>query len=505
MRIYEVKKRFYVSTIGRYVNVGARIYRWENISKLIIDDDPQGDPTFYATVDGLELDGASQVVWIEVMEPPNVTKFMTLVGTETEDSGGNIVSAGPQGPIGLRGLQGFQGVQGSGEGGSTVRLHHEYWVDKNGDDSNDGSINSPFLTVQKACNEIGDATSAAEYDDDCEIAYTIHLGHCKFVENVALPVRPTVNLLFACGAIIEGNLTQTWDSTLWTGDAHQPKLIFKSESPRGGLPLTGHNQTGVIGDIIQELDGFHFHQIHIRSMGHIGDIKWQKKAGGSDGVGQTFLEDYDHIGVIDSVSSIVASTVWAVTTFANPNLGDVNGIGGISGKTSFGLLDGVVVSGDVSGNGQVTGVIRNTMFDNGYTVDLSSYAGTIKFDAESWYNLNQVYPSHGLPSSKLQFVDLVPPFKANDVVNDDYTITDTDFYSDVDFTTGTSDRACTLPTLADNLGRVIRISKVDSGAGKVTVSPEGAEEFLDGSTSQDLTSQGDTLAVVATTNGWKIF
>ena len=75
----------------------------------------------------------------------------------------------------------------------------------------------------------------------------------------------------------------------------------------------------------------------------------------------------------------------------------------------------------------------------------------------------------------------------------------------IDFTTGAVDRTCTLPTLADNIGRVIWISKVDSGAGKVIVACEGADTFLDTDTSKDLDFQGDTLAIKGSTNGWKVF
>lgn len=95
--------------------------------------------------------------------------------------------------------------------------------------------------------------------------------------------------------------------------------------------------------------------------------------------------------------------------------------------------------------------------------------------------------------------------ETNAVSSADYTILDADGYSDIDFTTAAVDRTCTLPTLADNLGRIIFISKVDSGAGKVTVSREGSDTFLDGSTSIDLPNQGDTLAIKGSSSGWKIF
>ncbi len=91
------------------------------------------------------------------------------------------------------------------------------------------------------------------------------------------------------------------------------------------------------------------------------------------------------------------------------------------------------------------------------------------------------------------------------VSSDNYTILDGDGYSDIDFTTAAGDRTCTLPTLAANQGRIIFISKMDVGAGKVTVACEGAEEFLDGSTSLDLPNQGDTLCIKGAVSAWKVF
>ena len=94
---------------------------------------------------------------------------------------------------------------------------------------------------------------------------------------------------------------------------------------------------------------------------------------------------------------------------------------------------------------------------------------------------------------------------ANAVTDANYTILDGDGYSDIDVSTGVSDRTITLPTLAANQGRVIFITKTDSGAGDVIVDGEGAEIFLDGSTTITMTTQGDTLAVKGSALGWKVF
>jgi len=92
----------------------------------------------------------------------------------------------------------------------------------------------------------------------------------------------------------------------------------------------------------------------------------------------------------------------------------------------------------------------------------------------------------------------------NAVSSANYTITNTDGYSDIDFTTGAVDRTCTLPTLSANIGRIIFISKVDSGVGKVTVIRKGTDTFIDGTTSVDITNQGDTILIKGSTLGWKL-
>lgn len=61
--------------------------------------------------------------------------------------------------------------------------------------------------------------------------------------------------------------------------------------------------------------------------------------------------------------------------------------------------------------------------------------------------------------------------------NTDYTITDTDGYQTIGFSTGNTNRACNLPTAADNVGRSLRIIKTDSGTGYVTISAEGSEKI----------------------------
>jgi len=106
-------------------------------------------------------------------------------------------------------------------------------------------------------------------------------------------------------------------------------------------------------------------------------------------------------------------------------------------------------------------------------------------------------------------MELNPTLQANasytkvTAISADYTVTDTDEYCGVDVTTGASTITVTLPTLADNQGRILRMCKADAGGGKITVDGEGAET-INGSTTEDVTSQYDCLAIQAMPTEWRI-
>jgi hypothetical protein len=91
----------------------------------------------------------------------------------------------------------------------------------------------------------------------------------------------------------------------------------------------------------------------------------------------------------------------------------------------------------------------------------------------------------------------------NAVSGGGYTILDTDGYDIIDVTTAAVDRTITLPTLADNLGRVITINKVDSGVGIVIVDGEGAET-IDGKTTLELRKQHYSIKLYASATEWNI-
>jgi hypothetical protein len=82
-----------------------------------------------------------------------------------------------------------------------------------------------------------------------------------------------------------------------------------------------------------------------------------------------------------------------------------------------------------------------------------------------------------------------------------FTITSTTNKTFFPITTGASDYTITLPPLAQSLGRVITITKDDSGAGEVTIDGNGAET-INGFSSLYLASQYDSITLIATTSEW---
>lgn len=86
------------------------------------------------------------------------------------------------------------------------------------------------------------------------------------------------------------------------------------------------------------------------------------------------------------------------------------------------------------------------------------------------------------------------------VTNADYAITDSDGYTTILVSTGASDRTITLPTVADNSNRQIKIKKIDSGAGKVIIDGENTES-IDGAATYTMYVQYDEITVQANNPG----
>ncbi len=84
-----------------------------------------------------------------------------------------------------------------------------------------------------------------------------------------------------------------------------------------------------------------------------------------------------------------------------------------------------------------------------------------------------------------------------------YTILDTDGYQEVEVTTAASDRTIVLPAVANNAGRILRIKKVDSGAGFVIVDGN-ASETIDGALTNTLHVQDSFVTLYCNGTEWKV-
>jgi len=139
----------------------------------------------------------------------------------------------------------------------------------------------------------------------------------------------------------------------------------------------------------------------------------------------------------------------------------------------------------------------NLTLSSGYTVGGVAVASFFETGAGSVHlRLNRVTSDWEIINRK--------SFPAIKIISSaDYAILDYDGYQQIQVTTAAADRTITLPTLADNQGRVLTIKKIDTGAGKVIIDGESSET-LDGETSISLYSKLDAITFIASSDEWKV-
>jgi hypothetical protein len=92
-------------------------------------------------------------------------------------------------------------------------------------------------------------------------------------------------------------------------------------------------------------------------------------------------------------------------------------------------------------------------------------------------------------------------FNATVAKSADYIVLDDDRVLHIEVTTGATDKIITLPTLADNLDRVLHITKVDAGAGEVIIDGEGTETIA-GDLTKTIAYQYTTAQLKAGSSEW---
>ena len=205
----------------------------------------------------------------------------------------------------------------------------------------------------------------------------------------------------------------------------------------------------------------------------------------------------------------------SLTTAVTGTLPTANGGTGVSGSAVFpssGTVALVPSSGVVKSNGSVLSASN---------VDLSSEVsgtlpiangGTGQITANA--ALNALLPSQSGNNGKFLKTDGTNTSwdvasggagteSVLTVTSADYTVLDSDGYTTILFSTGNTPRTLTLPTLADNSTRKIKVKKTDSGTGTVTIDGEGAET-IDDETTIVINYQYEEVEIQATSTQWVI-
>jgi hypothetical protein len=124
--------------------------------------------------------------------------------------------------------------------------------------------------------------------------------------------------------------------------------------------------------------------------------------------------------------------------------------------------------------------------------------------AETLLEIEQTGLAAGTRSRKLTLEDLLNQPLESAAKSADYTITGRDDARVLYVTTGATDRTITLPAGANMLtGDEVEVHKVDSGAGKVTVSRSGSDT-IEGKTSYSLPSQYNVICLRWTGSYWSV-
>ena len=172
--------------------------------------------------------------------------------------------------------------------------------------------------------------------------------------------------------------------------------------------------------------------------------------------------------------------------------------------TFFGALDMRICT--AAGGGGVT-LIENTDYTL-HDTDAVLTAECSKNVYTTYKIINPVYQACDFFFTYKTVGDYREAYDAN-IIGDmlpkvaDYTVPDHDRNPTILVTTGAVDRTITLPTAADNTGKIITVIKADSGAGIVTVDGEGAET-IDGDASVIMVSQYDYVTMLCTGTAWII-
>jgi len=190
------------------------------------------------------------LVFVFSISFPNSSSF-NLIGISTVQARCVQGQTGPQGGVGPMGPTGNLGATGvNGATGATGPLFmsipfNEYHVSTLGNDlTGTGSIVAPFLTIQKAFNSIGSATSVSDFNNAATALNTVYVHPGRYIvssNTLNVPTRQ-VTVLHIAGVQIIGNLSYVVQGAVATyaGNIQETKLIIRGADLRSASASTSY-------------------------------------------------------------------------------------------------------------------------------------------------------------------------------------------------------------------------------------------------------------------------
>lgn len=275
----------------------------------------------------------------------------------------------------------------AGGGGTFAEFH----VAKGGSDlSGDGSDERPFLTIQKAFDTIGNATTAAEFSDETIDRYLVHVHPGVYTQSLTAPVRADLEILLH-GAKIIGDVFQAVPVAVLAGPFTNTKLKFAGNDLRNAYDNGAMTKNGIQGDILIQQVGAPapgaFLQVHLINTGVNGNVR--AVAGPVFFFLQLFCENAIVTG------DVIADAPNAITLYiANSDTSNSFAFGGTLGSVLLNVLRNVRFLRPVITSGGTNGTWHNVLFRPG-AHDFTGASGNYRVDHNSFESYLANVPTKG--------------------------------------------------------------------------------------------------------------
>lgn len=264
------------------------------------------------------------------------------------------------------------------------------YVSKAGSDTTGtGSINAPYLTIQKAATVIGSAASNAEFNDATKRLYRVIVDGGVYTETVTFGTRPFVDLDLR-SAMITGDVIVHYDQgAIFGAGLNAPKFCIMGDDLRPQVGLSP--VTGVTGNVrIQSTSGSSIiFNLMIKNTGVTGNITAEETTGGGFLLG-CFLERMTYGGDVKCLGAGSAVTLYA----QNCNYSGSNSLGGVLNALVYQISNARFNRPVVTNIGNSGSRWFNTQFVAGAN-DFTGATQTVSADANSIESFDANVPSPG--------------------------------------------------------------------------------------------------------------